>query len=132
MIEDLPEGYEKWQSIYPVYLNSSRSLKEGRRLPLAKAVKNPTAAEIFEAMNEMGFTDNNIRKESKVYETFKYQLYIISVRYFFIIKLFKLHPKALFPFKEPQRNYYFEYGRIRYSAEKIPTGQNKQILQLIC
>ena len=82
MIEDLPEGYEKWQSIYPVYLNSSRSLKEGRRLPLAKAVKNPTAAEIFEAMNEMGFTDNNIRKESKVYETFKCQLYIRSVRYF--------------------------------------------------
>lgn len=75
MLEDLPEGYMKWQSIYPVYLNSARSLKEGRRLPVNQSVKNPTAAEILEAMNGMGFNENNIRKESKVssHEIFTYQ-----------------------------------------------------------
>ena len=67
MEEDRPAGFNRWQAIYPVYLNSSRSGKDGRRIPLTAAVPNPTVAEIMDAMGEMGFTkETNIVSESKV------------------------------------------------------------------
>jgi len=67
MEEDRPAGFNRWQAIYPVYLNSSRSGKDGRRIPVNAAVPNPTVAEIMDAMGEMGFTkETNIVSESKV------------------------------------------------------------------
>jgi len=37
---------ERWICIYPAYLNSKKSLQEGRRIPVAKAVDTPTYQEI--------------------------------------------------------------------------------------
>jgi len=37
---------KKWQTIYPAYLNSRLTADQGRRVPKAKAVENPTCEEI--------------------------------------------------------------------------------------
>mmetsp|Transcript_22572 Transcript_22572/g.37253 ORF Transcript_22572/g.37253 Transcript_22572/m.37253 type:complete len:156 (-) Transcript_22572:405-872(-) len=38
----------KWITVYPIYINSKKSSKEGRRISVARGVENPTASEIFE------------------------------------------------------------------------------------
>eukprot|EP00416_Gambierdiscus_australes_P034844 CAMPEP_0171101156 /NCGR_PEP_ID=MMETSP0766_2-20121228/54145_1 /TAXON_ID=439317 /ORGANISM="Gambierdiscus australes, Strain CAWD 149" /LENGTH=191 /DNA_ID=CAMNT_0011561127 /DNA_START=39 /DNA_END=615 /DNA_ORIENTATION=+ len=38
----------KWNIIYPNYLNSKKTLPEGRRVPISKAVEHPHAAEMAE------------------------------------------------------------------------------------
>ncbi|XP_076900881.1 signal recognition particle 19 kDa protein-like [Bidens hawaiensis] len=35
-----------WKILYPVYLNSKKTIAEGRRIPASKACENPTALEI--------------------------------------------------------------------------------------
>jgi len=45
----------KWICIYPVYINSKKTMKEGRRLPKSQAVDNPTASEIAEVCRQLGF-----------------------------------------------------------------------------
>ena len=37
---------KKWIVMYPVYINSKKTMAEGRRIGLAKACENPTCAEI--------------------------------------------------------------------------------------
>lgn len=37
---------KKWIIIYPVYINSKKTVAEGRRIALSKACENPTCAEI--------------------------------------------------------------------------------------
>ncbi|XP_014505520.1 signal recognition particle 19 kDa protein-like [Vigna radiata var. radiata] len=37
---------KKWIVIYPVYINSKKTMAEGRRIAVAKACENPTCAEI--------------------------------------------------------------------------------------
>ncbi|XP_063216639.1 signal recognition particle 19 kDa protein [Bacillus rossius redtenbacheri] len=41
---------ERWICIYPAYVNSKKSLSEGRRIPKDKAVENPTAQEIRDVL----------------------------------------------------------------------------------
>ena len=48
------EQFKNWSCIYPVYFDSSRTLKEGRRVSLALAVKNPMAKELAEACASLG------------------------------------------------------------------------------
>jgi len=43
------EQYKNWPCVYPVYFDASRSLQEGRRVPLKFAVKNPLAKELASA-----------------------------------------------------------------------------------
>ncbi len=45
---------KRWKTIYPVYLNSKKTIAEGRRLPVAKAVDNPTLNEIVEVIKFLG------------------------------------------------------------------------------
>ena len=55
-----PVGYATWQSIYPLYINSKRSLKCGRRLSRESAVENPTIDEILQALTQIGFKNEEI------------------------------------------------------------------------
>ena len=48
------EHFKNWSCIYPVYFDASRSLQEGRRVPLKLAVKNPMAKELAEATTSLG------------------------------------------------------------------------------
>ncbi|XP_054807692.1 signal recognition particle 19 kDa protein [Prosopis cineraria] len=42
---ELP-NIKKWIVLYPVYINSKKTVAEGRRIGLSKACENPTSAEI--------------------------------------------------------------------------------------
>ncbi|KAL3072827.1 hypothetical protein niasHS_017801 [Heterodera schachtii] len=44
----------RWVAIYPLYIDASKSLAQGRRIPKAKAVNNPTCQEIFDVLNHVG------------------------------------------------------------------------------
>jgi signal recognition particle subunit SRP19 len=48
------EQFKTWSCIYPVYFDASRSLQEGRRVPLHLAVKNPLAKDMAEAAASLG------------------------------------------------------------------------------
>lgn len=48
------EQLKNWSCIYPIYFDSSRSLREGRRVPLRLAVKNPMAKELADATASLG------------------------------------------------------------------------------
>jgi len=45
MIDELP-NVKKWVVLYPTYINSMKTMAEGRRLCLTKACENPTCGEI--------------------------------------------------------------------------------------
>merc|ERR1712154_277220 len=63
-----PAGYARWNSLYPLYINSKRSLKSGRRLPREKSVDDPTIDEIVQALLLIGFKNQeNMLKEDKVH-----------------------------------------------------------------
>jgi signal recognition particle subunit SRP19 len=51
--QDLQQ-FKNWSCIYPIYFDISRSLHEGRRVPLKHAVKNPMAKELAEACASLG------------------------------------------------------------------------------
>ena len=44
----------KWKVIYPIYMNSKKTIAEGRRLPVNKGVENPTAVELYEVCKYLG------------------------------------------------------------------------------
>eukprot|EP00092_Neocalanus_flemingeri_P013089 GFUD01014104.1.p2 GENE.GFUD01014104.1~~GFUD01014104.1.p2 ORF type:complete len:175 (+),score=60.66 GFUD01014104.1:59-583(+) len=46
---------ERFICIYPAYLNSKKSISEGRRLPMTKAVENPTYQEIKMVLDDAGY-----------------------------------------------------------------------------
>ena len=60
------EQFKNWSCIYPIYFDSSRSLQEGRRVPLNLAVKNPMAKELAEACASLG-----VQSVFEVYAIFK-------------------------------------------------------------
>ncbi len=45
----------KWIALYPSYINSKKTIAEGRRIPITQAVDNPTAVEISEVLKHLGF-----------------------------------------------------------------------------
>ena len=47
------EQFKRWSCIYPVYFDASRTLQEGRRVPLHIAVKNPLAKDVAEAAGSL-------------------------------------------------------------------------------
>ncbi|KAL2092873.1 hypothetical protein ACEWY4_012671 [Coilia grayii] len=49
-----PDDKERFICIYPVYINSKKTLAEGRRIPTEKAVENPTCAEIKDVLTAAG------------------------------------------------------------------------------
>ena len=46
--------FRRWVCIYPIYLNSKRSLAEGRKLAKDKCVENPTHQEIKDVLLAAG------------------------------------------------------------------------------
>ncbi|CAM0910530.1 unnamed protein product [Alopecurus aequalis] len=46
---DLRSSIKKWKIIYPVYLNSKKTVAEGRRIAAAKACPDPTCMEIADS-----------------------------------------------------------------------------------
>ncbi|XP_012148512.1 signal recognition particle 19 isoform X1 [Megachile rotundata] len=55
---------ERWICIYPVYLNSKRTLAGGRKLAKDKCVENPTHQEIRDVLVAAGF---NVGVENKLH-----------------------------------------------------------------
>ncbi|XP_054003376.1 signal recognition particle 19 kDa protein [Hylaeus anthracinus] len=47
--------YKRWICIYPVYINSKRTLAGGRKLAKDKCVDNPTDQEILDVLVAAGF-----------------------------------------------------------------------------
>ncbi|KAI5727355.1 hypothetical protein M8J77_001259 [Diaphorina citri] len=45
---------ERWVCIYPAYINRKKTLAEGRRIPKAKAVDNPTYKDIDDVLSTTG------------------------------------------------------------------------------
>lgn len=42
---------KKWNILYPIYMNSKKTIAEGRRISAAKACENPTCVEIADCCN---------------------------------------------------------------------------------
>ncbi|XP_037054758.1 signal recognition particle 19 kDa protein-like [Peromyscus leucopus] len=45
---------DRFICIYPTYLNNKKTIAEGRRIPISKAVENPTATEIQDVCSAVG------------------------------------------------------------------------------
>ncbi|KAM6391624.1 signal recognition particle 19 kDa protein isoform 2-T2 [Rhynochetos jubatus] len=50
-----PTEKERFICIYPAYLNNKKTIAEGRRIPIDKAVENPTSTEIQDVCAAVGF-----------------------------------------------------------------------------
>ncbi|XP_061673051.1 signal recognition particle 19 kDa protein isoform X2 [Syngnathoides biaculeatus] len=59
-----PADKERFICVYPVYINSKKTLAEGRRIPAAKAVENPSCAEIRDVLTAAGV---NVLVENKMH-----------------------------------------------------------------
>ncbi|XP_052207572.1 signal recognition particle 19 kDa protein-like [Diospyros lotus] len=44
---------KKWMVLYPVYINSKKTIAEGRRISTSKACENPTCSEIGDCCNHL-------------------------------------------------------------------------------
>jgi len=51
--KQLPE-VKKWKVLFPVFMDSRKTLADGRRIPKARAVEGPTAQEVAEACARLG------------------------------------------------------------------------------
>ncbi|XP_074526735.1 signal recognition particle 19 kDa protein [Halichoeres trimaculatus] len=59
-----PADKERFICLYPVYINSKKTLAEGRRIPAEKAVENPSCAEIRDVLTAAGL---NVYVENKMH-----------------------------------------------------------------
>jgi hypothetical protein len=50
---DLRSTIKKWNVIYPVYLNSKKTVAEGRRIAAEKACADPTCIEIVDCCSHL-------------------------------------------------------------------------------
>lgn len=46
---------QRWICMYPLYINSKRSIVQGRRVVQFKGIENPTSQEIFDVIEHAGF-----------------------------------------------------------------------------
>ncbi|XP_045140948.1 signal recognition particle 19 kDa protein isoform X2 [Echinops telfairi] len=60
-----PADQDRFICIYPAYLNNKKTLAEGRRIPVNKAVENPTASEIQDVCLAVGL--NVSLEKNKMY-----------------------------------------------------------------
>lgn len=45
---------QRWICIYPLYINSKKTIVQGRRIIRSKAVENPTSQEIYDVIEHLG------------------------------------------------------------------------------
>ncbi|XP_008832532.1 signal recognition particle 19 kDa protein [Nannospalax galili] len=60
-----PADQDRFICIYPAYLNNKKTIAEGRRIPISKAVENPTATEIQDVCMAVGL--NAFLEKNKMY-----------------------------------------------------------------
>ncbi|XP_010857890.1 PREDICTED: uncharacterized protein LOC105002773 [Bison bison bison] len=60
-----PADQDRFICIYPAYLNNKKTIAEGRRIPISKAVENPTATEIQDVCAAVGL--NVFLEKNKMY-----------------------------------------------------------------
>ncbi|XP_015778299.1 PREDICTED: signal recognition particle 19 kDa protein-like [Acropora digitifera] len=53
-LSDDPSSKDRWIIVYPAYLNSRRTVEQGRRVPKNKAADNPTVIEIRDVCQSQG------------------------------------------------------------------------------
>lgn len=53
MMDGETPKFKKWNILYPVYINSKKTIAEGRRICAAKACENPTAVEIGDCCSHL-------------------------------------------------------------------------------
>ncbi|KAK9512665.1 hypothetical protein O3M35_001039 [Rhynocoris fuscipes] len=77
--DKLHSDRERWICIYPAYVNSKKTIAEGRRVPKDKAVENPTYQEIRDVLSAAGM---KVGVENKLYprERSKEMLYRGRIR----------------------------------------------------
>jgi signal recognition particle subunit SRP19 len=46
MMDGSTPNFMTWDIVYLIYMNSKKTIAEGRRIPFSKASENPTALEI--------------------------------------------------------------------------------------
>eukprot|EP01088_Endostelium_zonatum_P002032 TRINITY_DN12456_c0_g1_i1.p1 TRINITY_DN12456_c0_g1~~TRINITY_DN12456_c0_g1_i1.p1 ORF type:complete len:154 (-),score=36.44 TRINITY_DN12456_c0_g1_i1:57-518(-) len=51
----IPPEKKKWKIVYPLYINSKRTLANGRRIPKGKCVDNPRAQDVYAACQLLGY-----------------------------------------------------------------------------
>nr|XP_040052087.1 signal recognition particle 19 kDa protein [Gasterosteus aculeatus aculeatus] len=59
-----PADKDRFICVYPIYINSKKTLAEGRRIPAEKAVENPSCAEIRDVLMAAGL---NVYVENKMH-----------------------------------------------------------------
>ncbi|CAA3008689.1 signal recognition particle 19 kDa [Olea europaea subsp. europaea] len=47
------QNIKKWVVFYPIYINSKKTIAEGRRININKACENPTYAEIYDCCSHL-------------------------------------------------------------------------------
>ncbi|KAL3537183.1 hypothetical protein ACH5RR_000549 [Cinchona calisaya] len=47
------QSIKKWIVLYPIYINSKKTIAEGRRINVSKACENPTCAEIHDCCTHL-------------------------------------------------------------------------------
>ncbi|XP_001507018.2 signal recognition particle 19 kDa protein isoform X1 [Ornithorhynchus anatinus] len=60
-----PADKDRFICIYPAYLNNKKTIAEGRRIPVEKAVENPTSTEIQDVCAAVGL--NVLVEKNKMY-----------------------------------------------------------------
>uniref|UniRef100_A0A8C4VKG6 Signal recognition particle 19 kDa protein n=1 Tax=Gopherus evgoodei TaxID=1825980 RepID=A0A8C4VKG6_9SAUR len=60
-----PADKERFICIYPAYLNNKKTIAEGRRIPMDKAIENPTSTEIQDVCAAVGL--NVLVEKNKLY-----------------------------------------------------------------
>src|SRR5271170_2932787 len=61
------EQFKRRSCIYPVYFDFSRTLQEGRRVPLHVAVRNPLAKDLAEAAASLGIYNSSSRYSPRLF-----------------------------------------------------------------
>lgn len=62
--EESHNNLERWICVYPAYINSRKTLCEGRKIPKDKTVDNPTVQEIRDVLTAAGL---KVTVENKMY-----------------------------------------------------------------
>lgn len=96
------EQFKNWLCVYPIYFDASRSYKEGRRVPLKYAVKNPLAHQLAEATTSLN-----------VQSIFEVSIPCSGIRADFNLQPQKTHPKD-----------WANPGRIRVSLQAEAGGKS--------
>ncbi|KAG6388003.1 hypothetical protein SASPL_127625 [Salvia splendens] len=47
------QNIKKWVILYPIYINSKKTLAEGRRINASKACENPTCTEVYDCCTHL-------------------------------------------------------------------------------